>query len=297
MLLRLAVLMATMVMADQAGAACFVGGTALPDPRQALSAADHGQAGREVMSAVLDGDVAGVERRLAGDQALIATRGGANGDLLSLAIARCDKPMVERLLALGAAPDGAPETIPLSLALRATDPWFADRLLKAGAQAGRRADGAYWPLKAAIGLNALGAVRLLIAHGAPVEEYDASGATPLRLAVEQQNYRIAEFLLRRGADPWSVGANGETVGAVVDGPMRPGEPEEQAARRRVLPMLEKAGWRFPVVLDAREVRRLVLAGAWPPAAARAAGWASPPPATVKARMARYWAADGEKRPR
>ncbi|TCS15908.1 ankyrin repeat domain-containing protein [Caulobacter sp. BK020] len=297
MLLRLAVLMATMVMADPAGAACFVSGTALPDPRQALAAADQGQAGREVMSAVLDGDVAGVERRLAADKGLVATRGGPNGDLLSLAIARCDKPMVERLLALGASPDGAADAIPLSLALRATDPWFADRLLKAGAGTGRRADGAYWPLKAAIGLNSLGAVRLLVAHGAAVEEHDASGATPLRLAVEQQNYRIAEFLLQRGANPWSVGANGETVGAVVDGPMRPGEPEEQAARQRVVPVLEKAGWRFPGALEAREIRRLVLAGAWPPAAARAAGWTEPPPAAVKARMARYWAADGEKRPR
>jgi hypothetical protein len=62
-------------------------------------------------------------------------------------------------------------------------------------------------------------------------------------------------------------------------------------------MLERAGWRLPGALDARETRRLVLAGAWPPAAARSAGWTTPPPATVKARMARYWTADGEKRPR
>jgi hypothetical protein len=297
MLLRLAMLMATVAMADSGRAACFVSGTALPDSRQALAAADHGQAGREVMSAVLDGDIGGVERRLAADKTLIAARGGPNGDLLSLAIAGCDKPMVERLLTLGAPPDGAPGAIPLSLALRATDPWFADRLLKAGAGARRRADGAYWPLKAAIGLNSLGAARLLVDHGAPVEEHDAGGATPLRLAVEQQNFRIAEFLLGQGANPWSVGANGETVGAVVDGPLRPGEPEEQAARRRVVPLLEKAGWRFPGALDAREVRRLVLAGAWPPPEARAAGWASPPPAAVRARMARYWTAEGEKRAR
>jgi hypothetical protein len=297
MLLRLAALMATMVMADPAQAACFVSGTALPDSRQALAAADHGQAGREVMSAVLDGDVSGVERRLSADKTLAATRGGPNGDLLSLAIARCDKPMVERLLALGARSDGAPGAIPLSLALRAVDPWFADRLLKAGASASRRSDGAYWPLKAAIGLNSLGAVRLLVSHGAPVEEHDAGGATPLRLAVEQQNFRIAEFLLGQGANPWSVGANGETVGAVVDGPTRPGEPEERAARQRVVPLLERAGWRFPNALDARETRRLVLAGAWPPAAARAAGWTTPPPAAVRTRMARYWTAQGDKRPR
>lgn len=297
MLLRLAALMATMAMTGAAQAACFVSGTALPDGRKALAAADHGQAGREVMSAVLGGDVDGVERRLRADKALIATRGGPNGDLLSLAIARCDRPMVERLLALGAAPDGAPGAIPLSLALRATDPWFADRLLRAGAKAGRREDGAYWPLKAAIGLNSLGAVRLLVDHGAPVGEHDASGATPLRLAVEQQNFRIAEFLLLKGADPWTVGGNGETVGAAIDGRMRPGEPEEQAARPRVVALLEKAGWRFPGAHDPRETRRLVLAGAWPPAEARAAGWTAPPPEEVRARMARYWTKDGDKLPR
>jgi hypothetical protein len=297
MLLRLATLMATMMMADPAQTACFVSGTALPDSRQALAAADHGQAGREVMSAVIDGNVAEVGRRLGMDKALAATRGGPNGDLLSLAIARCDKPMVERLLALGASPDGGPGAFPLSLALRATDPWFADRVLKAGAKAGRRADGAYWPLKAAIALNSLGAVRLLVAHGAPVDEHDVGGATPLRLAVEQQNFRIAEFLLAQGADPWSVGANGETVGAIIDGPMRPGEPEEQAARQRVVARLQKAGWRLPGASDARETRRLVLSGSWPPGEARAAGWSAAPPSEIKARMARYWKADGEKRPR
>lgn len=297
MALRLATLMATMMMTGTAQAACFVGGTALPNPRAALAAADHGQAGREVMSAVLDGEVATVERLLRADRTLVSTHGGPNGDLLTLAIAQCDKPMVERLLALGARPDGAPGAIPLSLALRATDPWFADRLLKAGAQAGRREDGAYWPLKAAIGLNSLGAVRLLVDHGAPVEAHDASGATPLRLAVEQQNFRIAEFLLSKGADPWSVGGNGETVGAVIDGPVRPGEPEEQTARERVVAMLQEAGWRFPAAYDPRETRRLVLAGAWPPAEARAAGWTVPPPARIKTRMARYWANTGEKRSR
>jgi uncharacterized protein len=297
MALRLATLMATMMMTGAAQAACFVGGTALPNPRAALAAADHGQAGREVMSAVLDGEVATVERLLRADGTLVSTHGGPNGDLLTLAIAQCDKPMVERLLALGASPDGAPGAIPLSLALRAADPWFADRLLKAGAQAGRREDGAYWPLKAAIGLNALGAVRLLVDHGAPVEAHDASGATPLRLAVEQQNFRIAEFLLSKGANPWSVGGNGETVGAVIDGPVRPGEPEEQAARPRVVAMLREAGWRFPNVYDPQETRRLVLAGAWPPAEARAAGWTIPPPAQIKTRMGRYWATAGDKRPR
>lgn len=276
-------------------AACFVGGTALPDFRAALSAADNGQAGREIMAAVVAGDVGEARRRLRADPSLKTTRGGPNGDLLSLAIARCDAPMVAALLDLGVSPDGAAGSIPLSLALRAADPVFADLLLKAGASPQRR--DAYWPLKAAIGLNSLGATRLLLAHGAKIDAHDATGATPLRLAVEQQNFHIAALLLDKGADPWTVGANGETVGLVLDGPMRPGEPEERAARPGVIEALRKAGWTLPGAADARTVRRMVLAGAWPPPAARAAGWKTPPPQDVVTRMRRSWTENGDKKPR
>ncbi|MGO4611804.1 hypothetical protein AB4142_36255, partial [Variovorax sp. 2RAF20] len=54
----IAALAASMVMmTDAALASCFVGGTALPDSRAALAAADHGQAGRDLMAAVLKGEV------------------------------------------------------------------------------------------------------------------------------------------------------------------------------------------------------------------------------------------------
>lgn len=283
------------MMTDAALAACFVGGTALPDTRAALAAADHGQAGRDLMSAVLKGEVGEAQRRLRADPALKSTRGGRGGDLLSLAIARCDKPMVAALLDLGVPPDGGADAVPLSLALRATDPAFATQLLAAGASPQRRE--AYWPLKAAIGLNSLGAVRLLLQHGAKLNDHDATGATPLRLAVEQQNFRIAELLLEKGADPWAVGSNGETVGIVLAGPIRPGEPEEQAARPRVIEALKKAGWRIPGGPDAKNTRQLVLSGAWPPAEARAAGWKTTPPEDVTTRMRRFWTESGDKRPR
>ncbi len=283
------------MMTDAAHASCFVGGTALPDTRAALAAADHGQAGRDLMAAVLKGDVDEARRRLRADPALKNTRGGPNGDLLSLAIARCDKPMVAALLDLGVPPDGKDDAIPLSLALRAADPAFATQLLAAGASPQRR--DAYWPLKATIGLNSLGATRLLLQHGAKVDAHDANGATPLRLAVEQQNFRIAELLLEKGADPWAVGSNGETVGTVLAGPVRPGEPEEQAARPRVLRALKKAGWTIPGGPDARQTRRLVLTGAWPPPEARAAGWKAAAPDDVAARMRRFWTESGDKRPR
>jgi uncharacterized protein len=65
----------------------------------------------------------------------------------------------------------------------------------------------------------------------------------------------------------------------------------------VLETLKKAGWTVPGGPDAKETRRLVLTGAWPPQQARAAGWKSAPPQDVTDRMRRFWTESGDKRPR
>jgi hypothetical protein len=51
----------------------------------------------------------------------------------------------------------------------------------------------------------------LLDHGADVNRADRTGGTPLETAVAMRNYRIAELLLERGADPWTVGVNGDTI--------------------------------------------------------------------------------------
>ena len=237
-----------------------------------------------MVEAVRDGDVEAARRLLDADPALAGVSDGRDLDLLTLAISRDDRPMVRLLLDRGAPPDGPKGEVPLSLALRAREPWHAQALLQAGATPDPIREDGFWPLDEAIALNSLGAVRLLLDQGADVNRADRTGGVPLESAVAMQNYRIAELLLERGADPWAVGVNGDTIAAAVAAPVRPGEPEEAQARERVLTRLQAAGWRMPPP-SPQAVRAEVMAGRWPPAGAQ--GGRTPAPELVE-RMRRLW---------
>ncbi|WP_428156218.1 ankyrin repeat domain-containing protein [Brevundimonas sp.] len=267
-----------------ARAGAFVSGTTLPTADQVRALGADGHSTRQMVEAVRDGDAETARRLLDADPALARIGDGRDLDMLTLAIARDDRPMVRLLLDKGAPPDGPNGEVPLSLALRARAPWHAQALLQAGAKPDPiRADG-FWPLDEAISLNSLGAVRLLLDHGADVNRADRTGGTPLESAVAMQNYRIAELLLERGADPWAVGVNGDTIAAAATAPVRPDEPEEAQARDRVLARLQAAGWKLPPP-SAQAVRAEVLAGRWPPAHAQGG---RPPSPEIVDRMRRLW---------
>ena len=251
----------------QSQAACFIPNTVLPKPEAVSALSEGGQSIRDMVEAVAKGDRAAAERLLSADPRLANHGDGQNLDLLTLAISRCDKPMVELLLANGVNPDGPNGEVPLSLALRANEPWYAAALLGAGASPNPTTDERFWPLTSVIGINSLGAVRLLLDNGADVNYRDRVGISALYSAVAMQNYRIAELLLERGADPWIVTSNGDTIGAAATGSVRPGEAVEIAARERVMAQLSAAGWTFPAPNHA-EVRAAVQEGRWPPPQAR-----------------------------
>jgi hypothetical protein len=107
-------------------------------------------------------------------------------------------------------------------------------------------------------------VRELIASGANLEERKSDGSTPLLLAVESDQFGIAEALIDAGADIWVTSEFGDSVGWATErsqlGPGRDGD-----ARRRVLVKLRARGFPFPA-----QHRSIVLqqirAGAWPPKA-------------------------------
>jgi uncharacterized protein len=267
-----------------ARAGAFVAGTNLPTADQVRALGAEGHSTRQMVEAVRDGDVDTARRLLEADPALARISDGRDLDLLTLAISRDDRPMVRLLLDKGAPPDGPNGEVPLSLALRAREPWHAQTLLQAGASADPVKTDGFWPLDEAISLNSLGAVRLLLDHGANVNRADRTGGTPLESAVAMQNYRIAELLLERGADPWAVGVNGDTIAAAATAPVRPGEPEEAQARDRVLARLQAAGWRLPPP-SPEAVRAQVLSGRWPPAGAQGG---RPPSPEIVDRMRTLW---------
>jgi len=247
---------------------CFVPETVLPTRAGVLAKVNNGAAGRDLVAAVFDHDTALAERLLARDGRLRDTRGGTLGDLLSIAIAGCDKPMVEHLLAAGVPADGPPNAEPpLTLALRATEPWYAETLLKAGASANRKAGAGGRPLDDAIMLGSAGAVRLLLDHGARIDDTDTLGATPLQVALDAHRFAIAELLIAKGADPWASDRSGGTLGWAVSRPSLAQSAEDSAAHGRLAARLKAIGWPTPAPSPA-EVRALKAKGARPPARAR-----------------------------
>ncbi|TRW17382.1 ankyrin repeat domain-containing protein [Glacieibacterium frigidum] len=251
-----------------AGAGCFIPETVLPKREAVMTRVDNGQAGRDLMAAVFDGDTATVGAMLARDPRLRNTQGGVLGDLLSVAIARCDKPMLTRLLASGVPADGPPANEPpLTLALRVTEPWFAETLLKAGASANRLTKAGGRPLDDAIVIGSAGAVRMLIEYGAKLDDRSSTGATPLQTALDGHRFAIAELLIARGADPWAVDNSGGNLGWAVSRPSLAQTAEDDAAHARLAAKLPAMGWPSPAP-SPKEVRALVAAGRWPPARAR-----------------------------
>ena len=247
---------------------CFIPETVLPDRTKVLAAASNGQAGRELLAAVFDGDGDKAARLLRADPRLAATTDGVFGDVVTVAISRCDKALVERLLDAGALADGPPVgERPITLALRASEPWFAETLLKRGASANARDTGGARPLDDAILLGSLGATRLLLDHGADVNAANALNGRPLQKALDASRYAVAELLLERGADPWAADNAGGTLGWAASQPALAQTAEDGAAFRRLQARVKTLGWPTPAP-SPPEIAALAAAGRWPPPGAR-----------------------------
>lgn len=242
---------------------CFVPETVLPK-RDAVVARAKGGSERQVLEAAFDGDASRIATLVRADPALGQVQGGDFGDLLSIAIGRCDEALLDRLLALKLDPNGPQASrAPLMLALRAKTPAMAERLLAAGASANPRKAGDPRPLDEAILIGSLGGVRLLLDRGADPNRRGELGETPLHIAIDSHRFRIAELLIERGADPWAADDSGGTLGAAVAKESLSADPADDAARRRLVSHVRKLGWPWPPP-DWRQVKALRSAGRWPP---------------------------------
>jgi len=269
----------TMGCESDARADCFAPGTELPSRRDTLTDQRLGAAARNFAEALFDGDIDRAAQLLRGDPGLARRRVGAHYEMLSVALATCRSDAVDLLIRSGALLDGVEERgLPLRLALRAKDPDLAHRLLTAGANP-NPAGNPSGPLRTAIALNSLGAVRMLLDFRADPNVMEATGNRPLHTALDMEHFRIAELLLDRGADPWAIDSGGANLGSAATMPMLTESPEEAEAQRRLAARLKKLGWPDPVPA-VREVRAAAARGNWPPAVARAAGAAPVPPAVV-----------------
>lgn len=261
---------------SDARADCFAQGTELPTRRDTLTDQRLGAAARDFAEALFDGDLGRAGQLLQGDPGLARRRVGAHYDMLSVALATCRADTVDLVIRGGAPLDGVEDKgLPLRLALRAKDAAFAHRLLEAGASPVPKGNPS-GPLRTAIALNSLGAVRMLLDFRADPNVMEATGNRPLHTALDMEHFRIAELLLDRGADPWAIDSGGANLGTAATTAMLTDAAEEAEAQRRLAERLKKLGWPEPAP-TAREVRAAAARGDWPAATARDAGAAPVPP--------------------
>lgn len=264
----------------EARTACFAPDTELPSRQDVMSDYRLGQSARALANALLEGDLAGAGKLLAGDAALAKSPIGRHHDMLTLAVSTCSADAVGLLLRHGAPADGRDaQGLPLRLALRADDPAMAARLLEGGASAAP-SGSPMGPMRTAISLNSPGGVRLLLDHGADPNLTESTGNRPLHTALDMERFRIAELLLERGADPWAIDVGGANLGTATVTPMLTKSPEDAEAQQRLAARLPALGWPSPPPTP-RAIRTAALSGDWPPAPARAKG-ARPPSKAVLA---------------
>lgn len=112
-------------------------------------------------------------------------------------------------------------------------------------------------------------VSQLIEAGAPLDERDYRGSTPLRIAAGSEQYVIAEQLIAAGADPFTMDSLYVTAaGAIYKSNLGP-TSEEGEARERLLAVLKERGVPLPPPAP-KDMKKALADGLWP-------AHAAPPP--------------------
>jgi hypothetical protein len=258
----------------------------LPDRELVLSNVSNGQPGKDLADAVLSGKIDDVSALITKDKRLLTTSVGYDparsterpqgqyGDLLTLAISRCDLAMEERLLELGMPVNGVQIGSALSLALLSDKPEMAELLLARGASPDPQKLGGQNVMKDVSAFQHVGGAMMLLRHGLDLAWEDELGFTHLQDAIMMQQYRIAELLVKQGANPWRFGPGGSVPAQYFSRPMILKSEADDAARKRLLAQVEReaAAKGFPWPLpDFRTISQKILAGSWPTPQMRAAG--------------------------
>jgi hypothetical protein len=277
----------SVVRAMLADSPCFtLRDVVVPKPELVLPNVSNGQAGRDVAAAVFDGKIDDVTTMIKRDSRLLTTTTGYDknknserptgqyGDLLTFAVSRCDLVMEKQLLDLGMPVNGADIGGALTLALLADTPEMAELLLQRGASPDPQKLGGENAMDRITAFQQFGGAMMLLRHGLDVNWEDEFGFTHLHNAIAMQQYRIAELLIEKGANPWRIGTAGSLPAQYFSRPLILDRPVENEARLRLLAKVKTEaplkGFDWPLP-DVKTVRKMVLLGKWPTKEMLAAG--------------------------
>ncbi|MBB5710891.1 hypothetical protein FHT02_002131 [Sphingomonas xinjiangensis] len=269
-----------------------------PDRNRVLASLSNGASGRTLADAILDGRVDEARAILTRDPRLIDTAvlpeangiqppAGQYGDLLTLAVSRCDADAARMLFDQGMPRDGVLAGNALSLAILADDPRMAELLLRSGASPDPQQRGGEDPMRAAITFSHIGGVMTLLRHGADPRWSDSFGIDRVRLALDAEQAEIAELLVDKGGTLWSVAGDGSMAAHELLGePVVFGSDAAKAARARLIARAKQDGIGWPPPNRAT-VKRMVTAGNWPTADMVKAGVTVAPAVLEKLRAERH----------
>lgn len=105
-------------------------------------------------------------------------------------------------------------------------------------------------------------VEQLIAQGAPLEERDQDGATPLMIATASEQYLIAERLVAAGADPFAMDSLYITAAGGLWISNLTSDTPDGAARERLIQIFHDRGVPLPPPTP-QDMPEAIKAGRWP----------------------------------
>lgn len=239
----------------------FIDGADLPDAGALQRDPSLGGSGRALVDALLAHDADVVDSLLAHDSALVrATFAGQS--LTEIAIATGDMTIIETVLARGAALDGTGDGGPLILALQSSAPDIAWLLLDRGAAVAPKG-APLEPVRTAIALGSSGGVRMLLDRGLDPDLTGALARRPLHVALDMEQFTIAELLIDRGADPYAIDAAGANLATAATTPMVTTSVVEAGAQARLRERLAALRWPEPHPAPPALVA-MAATGNWPP---------------------------------
>ena len=188
--------------------------------------------------------------------------GPEDDTLLIVAIKTGNSASIEALLAAGANPNIPEKRSPIAVAASTAKIDAVQALLSRGANPNGTSNqqSALWR---AANNNRKDVVDLLLTHHASIDQVDGDEFTPALAAAQVDRYRMVEYLLDRGANPFVASSHGLTIGYWISKSNIPANSDEGRARSAVLAKLREGGFPWPPPSLA-EVVSAKAAHRWPP---------------------------------